>query len=410
MAKKGNLYENRSQQEVSKFLQVIIFLLFGFGPVMGNVILVLFGVLSKEFNATPSTILIAIPAFMFPFAFIQLFSGAISDVKGRFPVILFGLVIFGIGMIVAATSFSFLMFVVANILGGIGFGFVNPVLIALITDITKGAEIPKRIGYLGAVANLGVGLGPLLAGQMIVVGWRYLYVLFVLITIFSFIVLITIKQPPQKVDKDAGLRLFFTHLHIEIRRPLVILMILSAFLTSQTYLATLIWSSRAFTGAVNEAVVGLILFIVGVIAAISGIVGGHLIKKKGVGIALLLGLLSLLIGVSLLLILGDITRSKLLIYVAIGLIIVAVAGGMLFPTFTYYSQIFSPERRGALAGLATAGYFIGNALVPVTYTPFFNFGGITAVYMGILIVTILLIFSVGLLYILAKHQHEIILN
>ena len=95
MAKEEILNENRSLQEATKFLKVIIFLLFGFGPVMGNVILVLFGVLSKEFNATPNTILIAIPAFMFPFAFIQLFSGAISDIKGRFPVILFGLVIFG---------------------------------------------------------------------------------------------------------------------------------------------------------------------------------------------------------------------------------------------------------------------------------------------------------------------------
>ena len=405
MSQEEILNNNGNQPGASKFLKFIIYLLFGLGPLMGNVILVLFGVLSREFNVTPNILLISISAFMFPFAIIQLFSGAISDVKGRFPVILFGLIIFGAGMIIAASSFSLLMFIVANILGGIGFGFVNPVLIALITDITKGPEIPKRIGYLGAVANLGVGLGPLLAGQIIIISWRYLYVIFILITIVCFIALLTIKQPPQKTDKDADLRLFFTNLHNEIRRPLVILMILSAFLTSQTYLATLIWSSRAFTGVVNEAVVGLILFIVGVVAAISGIVGGRLIKKKGAGVALLLGLISQLTGVSLLLILGDITRSEILIYVSLGLIITAVAGGMLFPTVTYYSQILSPERRGALAGLATAGYFIGIALVPVTYSPLFNFGGITAVYTGILMVTTLLIFTVGLLYILAKRQH-----
>ena len=402
MTKEENLNEKVGLSEDSKFLRFIIFLLFGFGPVMGNVILVLFGVLSKEFNVSPSDLLISIPAFMFPFAIIQLFSGALSDVKGRFPVILFGLVIFGVGMIVAATSFSLEMFIVANILGGIGFGFVNPVLIALITDITKGPEIPKNIGYLGAAANLGVGLGPLLAGQMIIIGWRYIYILFVLITIICFTALLIIKKPPLKIDKDANFRLFFTYLRKEVRRPLVILMILSAFFTSQTYLATLIWSSRAFTGTVNETIVGLILFIVGVVAAISGILGGYLIKKRGPAAALVLGSISLVIGVSLLLILGDITRSEILIYVTIGLIITAAAGGMLFPAVTYYSQILSPERRGALAGLATAGYFTGIALVPITYRPFFDFGGITTVYIGILMITILLIFSVGLLYILAK--------
>ncbi len=107
---------------------------------------------------------------MFPFALVQLFSGAISDVIGRFPLILFGLSIFGIGMIVASISFSLTVFVIANILAGIGFGFVNPVLIALLTDITPRPKISKKIGLLGAIANLGVGFGPLLAGLIINIG------------------------------------------------------------------------------------------------------------------------------------------------------------------------------------------------------------------------------------------------
>ncbi|MHA1456383.1 MAG: hypothetical protein ACTSR5_10450 [Promethearchaeota archaeon] len=84
-------------KKTSKLVEVIIFILFALGPLTGNVILVLFGVLYLEFSVVPSAILIAIPSFMFPFALVQLFSGAISDVKGRFPVILMGLSIFGIG-------------------------------------------------------------------------------------------------------------------------------------------------------------------------------------------------------------------------------------------------------------------------------------------------------------------------
>ena len=391
--------------KASKLLKTIIFLLFGFGPVTGNVILVLFGVLSNDFNVPPNALLLSIPAFMVPFAIIQLFSGAISDVKGRFPVMIFGLILFGIGWFIAAISFSLWMFILANVLAGIGFGFVNPVLIALMTDITPpGPKIPKRMGYLGTVAAFGVGLGPLFAGQMVQIGWRYIYIIFILIIILSLIVLLTIKRPPQKIHDDLGLRILFSHLYQEIRRPIIIFMIASAFLISVTYLAIIIWTSRAFTGAVSEAIAGIMLSLVGIAGAITGLVNGNIIKRMGIGFTLLIGLISLLITTALLITLGDITRSEIIVYVAICLILAGVGGGILFPSIMYYSQILSPERRGALAGLLTAGYFIGIALVPVFYEPFFNAGGINAVYQVILIITLLLVLIVGLLYTMAKRQ------
>jgi len=118
--------DTKRQEPVKSPLLVefIIYLLFALGPLTGNVILVLFGVLSADFSVLPSDLLITIPSFMFPFAFVQLFSGAISDVKGRYTVILLGLSIFGMGMILASLSFSLIIFVLANVLGGIGFGFV----------------------------------------------------------------------------------------------------------------------------------------------------------------------------------------------------------------------------------------------------------------------------------------------
>ncbi|MFX1338944.1 MAG: MFS transporter [Promethearchaeota archaeon] len=389
----------------SKTIEIIIYLLFGFGPVTGNVILVLFGVLSKEFNVTPSTLLIAIPAFMVPFAIIQLFSGAISDVKGRFPVITLGLIIFGFGWFIAAISFTLLMFVVGNFLAGVGFGFVNPVLIALMTDITPpGPQIPKKMGYLGAVAAFGVGLGPFFAGQIVQIGWRYIYIIFILIVITSIIVLFTVKKPPQKAHGDLGPRVLISHIYQEIRRPTIILMIFSAFLISLTYLAIIIWTSRAFTGAVNESVIGILLSLVGIAGTISGLINGNMIKRIGIGFTLSVGLTSLLLTTFLLIYLGDITRSEITIYVALCLFLAGIAGGILFPSILYYSQILSPERRGALAGLLTAGYFIGNALVPAFYEPFFNAGGINAVYQIILIISILLVLIIGLLYTLAKRQ------
>jgi len=289
-------------KETSKrllFIEIIIYILFWLGPLTGNVILVLFGVLSTEFSVPPSSLLIAIPSFMFPFAIIQLFSGAISDIKGRFPVILFGLILFGFGMFIAALSFSLMIYVIANVLGGIGFGFVNPVLIALMSDITPGPKIPKKMGYLGAVANLGVGVGPLIAGQIVTYGWRYLYVLFIIITVIGFIVIILLRKQ-HKIRKETSFKLFLSHLSYEIRRISVLLLILSAFLASHTYLASIIWTSRAFTGVIEESLAGLILALVGIIGALAGVIMGTVIEKKGVSYALIFGLLSLFIGMIIL--------------------------------------------------------------------------------------------------------------
>jgi len=396
--KKSEIMEDVSKD--TRMIEIIIYILFWLGPLTGNAILVLLGVLSADFGVSPTNVLVSIPSFMFPFAIIQLFSGAISDLKGRFPVILFGLAIFGIGMLLAALSFSLIVFIIANVLGGIGFGFVNPVLIALMTDLTPGPKIPKKMGFLGAVANLGVGFGPLIAGQMVMIGWQYLYILFVAITVLGFIMILLLKQNHIKT-KDSGLRVFLSHLSQEIRRFPIILMIISAFLASHTYLASVIWTSRAFTGIVDEALSGLILASVGIVGAFVGVFMGMVIAKKGVGIALIFGLLSLFIGMGILVLIGNIDIESLG-FITLGLIFMGISGGILIPSIMYYSQTMSKERRGALAGLSTAGQFIGIALVPTTYELFFHTGGIGAVYMVILMVSVLLLVTVLILYKLAK--------
>ena len=161
---------------------------------------------------------------------------------------------------------------------------------------------------------------------------------------------------------------------------------------------------QRISGVVDESIAGIILSCIGIAGAISGLVIGYLIKRLGIGFTLFLGIFSLLISIILLITLGDITRPENIVYVAIFLIIAGIAGGILFPALMYFSQIFTPERRGALAGLTTAAYFLGIAFIPMIYAPFFLIGGITNVYIAVLIVAIFLFFIIGFLFTLAKRQ------
>ena len=397
---------NTKKIKNSILIEIIIYLLFWLGPLTGNVILVLFGVLSADFSVSPTEILIAIPAFMFPFAFVQLFSGAISDVKGRIYVILLGLIIFGVGMIVATFSFSLISYAIANILGGIGFGFVNPVLVALLTDLIPKQNVPKKLGLLVAVANLGVGLGPIIAGQVILFNWRYLYILFTVITFIGFGFMYFLKQPGTEMKRESNISSFFHQLSQELQRFVVFLMILSAFLATQTYLAVITMTSRAFTGFVPENLSGIIIGFAGIFGAVSSVIAGFLIKKYGVLSAIVLGISTLFTALILLVSLGDITKNEVLIYVSIAFMLLGTSGGSLISTVMYYSQILSQESRGTLAGLVTFGQFIGTALIPIFYTFLLNSGGIQAVYYTVLIISLILIIALGLLYKMSNYKQN----
>ncbi|MFX1568565.1 MAG: MFS transporter [Promethearchaeota archaeon] len=399
--------DQNSSENINKFsksIEFVIFLLFLLGPLTGNIINVLFGVLSTDFNVTPTHILTAIPAFMFPFAITQLFSGAVSDIKGRIPVLILGLTLFLMAMLIAAFSFNLEMYIIANIIGGVGFGFINPVLIALMTDITPGPNIAKKMGYLGASANLGVGLGPLIASQMILIGWQSIYVLFIILTSVCLVYFIFIKRRQKSFIKEGSFRTFLSQLSIEWRRFQVILMILSAFLISHTYIAINIWTSKSLTQThvVNETLIGIILGLAGIGAALMGMLTGIIIKKKGMLIPILVGSLILLSSLVIFLIIGELTSQNQFSFLSIGWILIGISGGILFTSITYYSQVLSPERRGVLAGSLTASYFIGIALVPTTLAPFSDTYGIIGIYNAIMIISIIFTIITMLLYFFTK--------
>jgi MFS family permease len=122
---------------------------------------------------------------------------------------------------------------------------------------------------------------------------------------------------------------------------------------------------------------------------VSANIAGLLIKKRGIRLTLSIALISLIIGDIILVVFGD-NSLEALVLTTTGLIFMGFAGGLLFTSLMYYSQTLSKERRGALAGLTTAGQFIGIAFVTITLEPFFNSGGISLVYLIILMISIIL--------------------
>ncbi|NHI88524.1 MAG: MFS transporter [Candidatus Thorarchaeota archaeon] len=385
------------QPERFHMIELVSYIIFGIGPLVGNAVLTLLGPISSDFLVDPTAVLVALPAFMFPFAIFQLFSGALSDSYGRVPVIVGGLIAFLAGLSLISISSSLEIFALGYIVSGIGFGFANPVLLALLSDCAPPGDIPKRMGYAAALASLCVGLGPFIAGQMARFGWQLYYLLILCIILLGLVSIIIAKRPTMSVHGETGLRALIRNLGAELRKGVVLLMLFTTFLIPLVYLATFVWTSAGLTNYVDAGLLGLLLLGGGIFGTVAGLLLGQLILKRGYGVTTAAGIIPQIVGILLFLLIGDITLPSALLWDGIAIILVGWAGGLLFPLMITYSQIISPERRGVLAGIVTFAFFLGYAFIPTIYEPLFR-QGMTSLYLGIFGVTILLLVFVTVLY------------
>jgi len=380
-------------------LEIIAYTLFAIGPMVGNGVLVMLDAMASDFNVDPTDVMLAITAFMVPFAVVQLFSGAISDTKGRVPVLTFGVFVYLIAMLLQIFSTSLSMFILASVISGFGFGFVNPVLVALITDGCSPSSIPKRMGIVGALAAISVGLGPAIAGQLVVFGWQMFYAVFLVLSLLCFALLRLVNRPVNRQSDRPGrpgIGELISNLSLELKRPVVLLLMLCIFAVGLSYSATIQWTSRGMAG-VDEGTIGLLLLLTGIVGGVAGVSMSRIMRLRGVGTVITLGLISLFTAVVILLLAGDLASPVNLPLVAAALLIAGWAGGTLSPILMTYSQILSPERRGVLAGTLTSSMFIGNALNVPIYSIIFAFG-IQWVYTAILVVAVALSMLMMMLY------------
>ena len=383
-------YSPTEDGEDYKLLNLILYFLFAVGPLVGNAVLVLMRAVSASYLVDPTLVLAAIPAFMFPFAIFQLFSGAISDIYGRIPIIAGGLVVFAVGLFATAYASILNLFILGNVILGIGFGFVNPVILALLTDTAPPSDIPKRMGIATALASLCVGLGPFIAGQMVTLGWQSYYLMFLIITIVCLVGVVIVKRPPKMNTVNTGLGSFLMDLKGELRKPIVLLLVVTTFLVALSYLGVFVWTSRALSGVIDDGTIGFLLLGGGISGAIAGFLLSPLSHRYGFAPLLGLGFITLFSGLVLFILIGNTYAASSIVFVGVALLCVGWAGGTLFPTTITYSQVISPEHRGVLAGIVTFAFFTGSAVVPILFAPLFQIG-IQTVFIAMLVVSFILV-------------------
>jgi MFS family permease len=102
--------------------------------------------------------------------------GRVADLRGRLPVLVVSLLVFGFGSLITAAAYDLPSLVIGRFLQGVGGGGLVPVTLALVADIYPAERRGVPLGIVGAVQELGSVLGPLYGAVVLVFGdWRDIF-------------------------------------------------------------------------------------------------------------------------------------------------------------------------------------------------------------------------------------------
>lgn len=157
-------------------------------------------------DATPVLIGLAVGAYGYTQAVLQIPLGMLSDRVGRLPIILIGLLLFFIGSVVAAMSGSIWGVLFGRVLQGMG--AISAAVMALLSDLTREQNRTKAMASIGmsigASFAVAIIMGPILANHF---GLHGLFWFIAAMAASGFLLMVfVVPKPDQRlIRRDAAI-------------------------------------------------------------------------------------------------------------------------------------------------------------------------------------------------------------
>src|SRR6185312_1359316 len=157
-------------------LAVLLAVLGMLGPFSIDTYIPAFSGIAASIGATPAQMQQTLSAYLFGFAFMNLFHGALSDSFGRRPVVLWGLAVFTVASLGCALSQTIGQLVLFRALQGLSTGAGIVVSRAVVRDMFAPADAQKVMSQITIYFGVAPAIAPILGGLLFVhLGWHSVF-------------------------------------------------------------------------------------------------------------------------------------------------------------------------------------------------------------------------------------------
>jgi MFS transporter, DHA1 family, multidrug resistance protein len=168
-------------------LAILLAVLGMLGPFSIDTYIPAFSGIAKSIGATPVEMQQTLSAYLFGFAFMNLFHGALSDSFGRRPVVLWGLAVFTLASLGCALSQTIGQLVLFRALQGLSTGAGIVVSRAVIRDMFPPAEAQKVMAQVTIYFGVAPAIAPIIGGLLFVhAGWHAIFWFLVAVGVVLF--------------------------------------------------------------------------------------------------------------------------------------------------------------------------------------------------------------------------------
>ena len=169
--------------------------------------------IALDLGTSISGVQTAISFFTMTMAALMIPGSKLTDISGRKKMFLIGLIIYAIGALIGALAPVLGVLIIGySFLEGLGTALLIPPVYILVTVSYSGLARAKNFGIVSAAAGIGAAAGPLIGGVITsTFGWRYSFILQILLVIVVIILGLRIVEPPKEGPKhhfDFGSAIF----------------------------------------------------------------------------------------------------------------------------------------------------------------------------------------------------------
>ncbi len=395
---------------------------------------VLLPTLTDSFSATVSDVQWVVLVYLMSVTMMIVSAGQLGDLFGHRRVLVSGLLVFVAASLLSAMATSLAQLIAGRALQGLGGAILIALPMSIARDMVPTKQLGTAMGILGTTSAAGTALGPSLGG--ILLFWSDWRMAFWLLAGFAGIALaLSITSLPRASEqKTASFRqmdfpgtfvlaialaayalatsggasgipaspglliiialitiTLFVIIETRTSSPLVPMTLLQDRRTGLGFLMNLLVGTvmmstlvvgpfyLAFSMGLNEALVGLVMAVGPVVAALSGIPAGQLTDRLGAKRVMLIGLVQTISGLLCLAFLPD--------YFGVGGYVIALI--LLTPAFQLFLAAnntavlvdASKEQRGRISGLLglsrNLGLMTGASAMPALFVVFLGTGDVS---------------------------------